>query len=178
MFLTLSPLGYFHLSLGLFFCLSLIKLSLFSHNIQIILRKNLSILLIFLCLFSLIGYVLQGGYFFYTGQWLKQSLSLTITAGLAGSLTFCIARQMFRLSSKNHISSAFLGKIAVMSSEKANVGRFSIATYRDEDGRLHELDVEPESGEILQGEMVLIFMPKKHGYIVRKVMEERPILIK
>lgn len=178
MFLTLSPLGYFHLSLGLFFCLSLIKLSLFSLNIQIILRKYLSILLIFLFLFSVIGYVIQGGYFFYTGQWLKSSLSLIITAGLAGCFSFCIAQQIFHLYSKTHISSVFLGKIAVMKSEKANVGRFSIATYRDEDGRLHELEVEPESGEILQGEMVLIFMPKKHGYIVRKVMEERPILNK
>lgn len=63
----------------------------------------------------------------------------------------------------------FLGQIARVHSEKAQIGNPAQAILRDEHGDEHFIAIEPEMGELQQGDCVLLVIDKTDYYVVRKI---------
>lgn len=67
------------------------------------------------------------------------------------------------------LSSEFLGKIVLVRSEKAKIGQPANAIYRDEQGDTHLITIEPEMGELLEGDSALLIAYKTEYYVARKI---------
>lgn len=61
-----------------------------------------------------------------------------------------------------------LGYMAIVCSEKAKVGEAGTAICRDELGHIHTIAIEPEQGELKQGEEIILVAAQKEYYIARK----------
>lgn len=155
----------FHLSMVIVFCLLWIRpqRTLFSLQNQVIWFGGY---------FFITGYSLQIMMMIISDQPLVWWFAIIVSAMLAFILVILLKQHIKTLTFQPNLMSTqhFLGQIAVICDPKAKVGKPAQATLRDASGQLHIVWVEPESGELIQGQQVILIKLKSTYYTVKEIV--------
>lgn len=129
----------------------------------------LVILVLFLTLFSLLGFVLQGVAAAVLGQALPalaaSPLALVGTLPATRAVGSTLSRAMPRDESAAIAASSFVGRTAVVTAGEARPGNSAEARFQDEYGQTHYVMVEPaaDSPNLGAGERVLLLRELSAG---------------
>ena len=139
--------------------------------------SKLLIMVFLLMNFSCAGYVLQFAIYaqqnqfaaFYYVFFPALILAMFFTAFMIHCLDQVLAPKY------QHLAPDLLGRLATVAA-KARPSFPAEARVRDEFGRLHIVDVEPEFGELEQYTLVILIRMKRGHYIAKKIAPSRRLL--
>lgn len=118
------------------------------------------LILLFLLGFSLTGFIIQLLSMHWSAQFFPASIvvlpALIGGALLVRTLGLAIGRIIPQHHTLIHSDLALIGRLATISAGSAQVGHPAQARVRDQHGRLHYIQVEPEQGELPLGTEVIL----------------------
>ena len=138
------------------------------------------LIFIFLLLnFSVAGYFIQFAIFAkqhaFVASYYIIIPALIIAVFFTVFMIHCLDQVIKPKTAKQNIS--LIGRLATISSGHARPGFSAQARIRDQFGRLHYIQVEPEFGELEFQTQIIIVRKKKSHYIAKKIAKSTDLFI-
>ena len=139
--------------------------------------SKLLIVVFLLMNFSCVGYVLQFAIYAQQNQFAPFYYVLFPALILAIFFTAFMIHCLDQVlpPKQQHIEPDLLGRLATLV-DKARPSFPAEARIRDEFGRLHIVDVEPEFGELEAESQVILIRMKRGHYVAKKIIRSQPLL--
>ena len=139
-----------------------------------------AVLIIFILLnFSMAGYLLQFLIYSQQQQFASPFLLLIPAAMIAVFLTVFMTHCFNQVIAPDFepMPQTLLGRLATLQAN-ARPASPALALVRDTQGQLHQIQVEPEYGELEQGSHVMIIRQKKNYYVVKRIAQSNQLLLR